>query len=86
MTIVCRLKHVQLTKNGRRHGCDQVEQYRQELRRGGPIDMANLKAFAFHGIPDKGGLRATAWKVRFLFAFQRACKPMHNAARPHHSA
>ena len=41
----------------------QVEQFRRELKQGGRIDLVNLRAFAFHGIPDKGGLRATAWKV-----------------------
>lgn len=40
-----------------------MEQFRRELRQGGRIDMRNLRAFAFHGIPDGGGLRAIAWKV-----------------------
>ena len=44
----------------------QVAQFRHELRHGGPIDMGNLRAFAFHGIPDGDRLRATAWKVRML--------------------
>jgi hypothetical protein len=44
----------------------QVEQFRHELRHGGPIDMGNLRAFAFHGIPDGNHLRAIAWKVLTL--------------------
>lgn len=44
----------------------QVEQFKHELRQGGRIDMGNLRAFAFHGIPDGGGLRSTAWKVLVL--------------------
>lgn len=27
------------------------------------ISLSNLKALAFHGIPDKKGLRALTWKV-----------------------
>jgi hypothetical protein len=44
----------------------QVAQFRHELRHGGPVDMGNLRAFAFHGIPDGDHVRATAWKVRPL--------------------
>ena len=28
------------------------------------IDLRQLRRLAFHGIPDKDGMRATAWKVR----------------------
>lgn len=50
-----------------------MEQFREELRQGGRIDMHNLRAFAFHGIPDKGGLRSTAWKVRSGLATNCTC-------------
>lgn len=58
-------RHEQPLHYGSRHSeyTTQVEQFRHELRQGGRIDMRNLRAFAFYGIPDGGGLRAIAWKL-----------------------
>lgn len=41
----------------------RVARFQTELR-GSRINLDNLKRLAFHGIPDKGNLRAVVWKVR----------------------
>jgi hypothetical protein len=41
----------------------RVARFRHELL-SEHIDIAALKRLAFHGIPDKDGLRAITWKVR----------------------
>jgi len=38
-------------------------QFKQELDRGGAIDMRNVRALAFDGIPDGEGVRPVIWKV-----------------------
>ncbi len=40
----------------------RVARFQTELR-GSRINLDNLKRLAFHGIPDKGNLRAVVWKV-----------------------
>ena len=42
----------------------RLVQFKQELDRSGAIDMRNVRALAFDGIPDGEGLRAVVWKVR----------------------
>jgi hypothetical protein len=37
------------------------------------VDMRQLRRLAFHGIPDRDGMRATAWKVRTCLACMHAC-------------
>lgn len=51
-----------------RHGRGQVFNkrllhFQAELLAGGSIDMANVRALAFDGVPDRDGLRAIIWKV-----------------------
>lgn len=41
----------------------RLARFQAELR-GSTINLHALKRLAFHGIPDKGNLRATVWKVR----------------------
>lgn len=51
-----------------RHGRGQVFnkrllQFQAELLAGGSVDMANVRALAFDGVPERDGLRAIIWKV-----------------------
>ena len=41
----------------------RLQQFKQELGRRGTIDMRNVRALAFDGVPDGEGLRAVIWKV-----------------------
>lgn len=41
----------------------RLQQFKQELERRGSIDMRNVRALAFDGIPDGEGLRPVIWKV-----------------------
>ncbi len=43
----------------------RIQRFRVDLR-GARVDLANLQRMAVHGIPDRGGLRAVAWKVPAL--------------------
>lgn len=56
----------------------QLQRFKDELQRAEYVDFTNLRAFAFHGIPDQGPLRATAWKVQTSHAPWR-----HNASCCH---
>jgi len=40
----------------------RIRRFREDLR-GPRVDLANLRRMAVHGIPDRDGLRAVAWKV-----------------------
>lgn len=42
----------------------RVQQFQRELQASGDMDMANVRALAFDGVPDRDGLRAIVWKVR----------------------
>jgi hypothetical protein len=57
----------------------RVAQFQVELK-GACINLHNLKRLAFNGIPDKGNLRATVWKVRARVD----CTP-HSCAAEHAS-
>lgn len=35
----------------------------EDVLRARKVDVRQLRRLAFHGIPDKDGMRATAWKV-----------------------
>ena len=48
---------------------DRVQQFRWELQSKGAIDMTNVKALAFDGVPDRDGLRAIVWKVGHLLLY-----------------
>lgn len=41
----------------------QVDFFKKQLRQGGAINMANVRAVASDGCPDTGNLRLIAWKV-----------------------
>ena len=44
--------------------CDaRLQQFQRELQISGKIDMANVRALAYDGVPDQDGLRVTVWKV-----------------------
>ena len=40
----------------------RVKRFQEELRKNS-ISMTNLQKLAYHGIPDREGLRAVVWKV-----------------------
>lgn len=40
----------------------RVIRFRQELK-SNTINLADVRALAFEGVPDKGGLRPLVWKV-----------------------
>lgn len=42
---------------------DRVRQFQREVQGGGAMDMRNVRALAFDGVPDRDGLRAIVWKV-----------------------
>ena len=42
----------------------RLQQFKQELDGRGSIDMRNVRALAYDGIPDGEGLRPVIWKVR----------------------
>ena len=44
---------------------NRVHRFKQELA-ASRINIHGLKRLAFHGIPDKDGLRAVVWKVSLL--------------------
>ena len=50
----------------------RVQRFKAELQNNS-ISMDNLRMLAFHGIPDRDGLRAVTWKVNVLFACLTAC-------------
>lgn len=48
-------------------------QFQAELLASGSIDMANVRALAFDGVPDRDGMRAIIWKVHKPWAPPICC-------------
>ena len=41
----------------------RLQQFRRELEQKGSVDMRNVRALAYDGVPDGEGLRPVIWKV-----------------------
>ena len=42
----------------------RLQQFKRELEQKGSVDMRNVRALAYDGVPDGEGLRPVIWKVR----------------------
>ena len=59
----------------------RIQRFRGDLR-GARVDLANLQRMAVHGIPDRDGLRAVAWKVPALLSAALGRRSGQGAAGP----
>ena len=59
----------------------RIQRFRVDLR-GACVDLANLQRMAVHGIPDRDGLRAVAWKVPALLPAALGRRSGQSAAGP----
>ena len=50
----------------------RIRRFREDLT-SALVDLGNLRRMAVHGIPDRDGLRAVAWKARSGLEIARAC-------------
>ncbi len=53
----------------------RLRRFEQELA-ASPISMKQLRRLAFHGIPEKEGLRATTWKVQAVVPLLHCCSTL----------